>query len=844
MQLLRFIKNATGIYPRKALGVWSLALGLMCFCSTISGQVYKESKAPVEDRVNDLLSKMTLEEKIDYLGGVDNFYIRDIPRLGVPRIKMSDGPIGARNDGRTTAYPAGICSASTWDTSLVNKLGVGLGMDCRARGTHILLGPGINIYRAPMCGRNFEYFGEDPFLAGQIGVAYIQGLQSQRVAACAKHYAANNQEWDRYRISSEVDERTLQEIYLPAFKVAVQQAKVATVMSSYNLINGEHATQNGHLNNKILKGDWGFDGILMSDWGSTHASLEAALGGLDIEMPKGDHLNAKKLMPAIADGRLPMSVIDDKVKRILRIMFRFGFYDLPQKDESIPLNNPETVKIALDLARSGMVLLKNQDNILPFNKQNVKSVALIGVNANEFVSGGGSGWTFPFAHVTVMQGLKNMLGENVTITYVPGFPTVMDYARLSTFYVSNGSNSKGLKGEYFKNKTLAGTPDFVREDSILNFNWFNGNPNVEGFANTDFSVRWTGVFRATENKVYEFHVTGDDGYRLWVDNKLVTESWKNQGLTPSKGVIALKAGHDYDVKLEYYQNTGSAAIALGYKSEFPALEEAVKVAAQSDIAILCMGLNGDIEKEGIDRPFELPEGQDALISAIAKANKNTAVVMFAGGNVDMQKWLPDTRALLMAWYPGQDGGTAVAEVLFGDVNPSGKLPVSFEKKWADNPTYNSYYDPDGDKKNPYTEGIFVGYRYYDTKNVEPQFPFGYGLSYTTFDYGKMKIKKTGDQKFAVSIQIKNSGLKEGAEVVQLYVSQKNCTVPRPVKELKGFAKVSLKAGESKTVTIQLDNEAFQFFHPEKNRWIVEPDAFDIMVGASSRDIRAVKTIKL
>jgi beta-glucosidase len=823
-----------------------LIASILIIFSTYSAfsQVYKDQKAKVEDRVNALLKEMSLEEKIDYIGGTDDFYVRDIPRLGVPRIKMSDGPIGARNDGPTTSYTSGICTASTWDTTLVRKLGVGLGKDCRARGTHILLGPGVNIYRAPMCGRNFEYFGEDPFLSGQIGVAYIKGLQSQGVAACVKHFAANNQEWDRYNISSELDERTLQEIYLPAFKAAVRQGKVASVMNSYNLLNGEHATQNSHLNNDILKSQWGFDGILMSDWGSTHDGLGAAVGGLDIEMPKADNMNRQTLLAAIKDGKLTEEVITDKVRRILRIMFRFGFYDRIQKDTSIPLNNPETKQIALDLARSGIVLLKNQDNILPFDKNKVKTVTVIGLNANEFACGGGSGWTFPFSHTTTMQGIKNILGENVKINYLPGFPTVADYARYSTFYTSSGSDIKGLKGEYFKNKTFSGTPAFTRIDSIVNFNWFNGNPNVEGFENTNYSVRWTGVFRAKDTKEYEFNVSGDDGYRLWVNGKLVIDLWKDQGNTPSKALVALESGKEYTIKLEYYQNGGGAAIAIGYKTAFPALEEAVAAAKTSDIAILCMGFNGDIEKEGIDRPFELPEGQDALISAICKAQKNTAVVMFAGGNVDMQKWLPETRSLLYAWYPGQEGGTAISEILFGKVNPSGKLPVTFEKKWADNPTFNSYYVTDGSKKNPYTEGIFVGYRGYEKHKVEPQFPFGFGLSYTTFSYSNLKIKKIGDLNYTVSITIKNTGKVDGAESLQLYVSQKKCSVERPEKELKGFSKVYLKAGESKTVTIKLNQDAFQFYHPELKKWTFEKGEFEILIGASSKDIKLRKPINL
>jgi beta-glucosidase len=818
--------------------------GIMALGLATCGPAYKNQGAGVEERVESVLKEMTLEEKIDYIGGTDHFYIRDIPRLGLPKIKLTDGPVGARNDGRTTAYPAGILSASTWDTALLYKLGYGLAQDSKARGSHILLGPGVNIYRVPMCGRNFEYFGEDPFLVGKLGVHYIKGMQENGVAACVKHYAANNQEWDRYNISSEVDERTLREIYLPAFKMAVQEANVATVMNSYNLINGEHATQNGFLNNQILKEEWGFDGILMSDWGSTHDGLAAALGGLDLEMPKGDHMNRENLLKAIENGQLSEAVIDDKVRRILRIIFRFGFYDKEQKDTTIPLDNPETGKIALQLAREGMVLLKNEGGMLPFDKSKARDIVIIGMNATYYTAGGGSSWTFPFEHSTVIQGVKAIVGETANIVYLPGFPTVADYARLSAFYTAPGSSTKGLKGEYFKNKNLEGNPDFTRTDSIINFNWFNGNPNVEGFANNNYSIRWTGIIRPRQSKKYEFHVSGDDGYRLWIDNQLVIDLWKDQGVTPASTEVVLQAGKDYDIKLEYYQKGGGATIALGYKQPVPALHEAVNAARNADMAILCMGFNGDIEKEGIDRPFELPEGQDALISAVCKAQKNTAVVMFGGGNVDMNKWLPDAKSLLYAWYPGQDGGQAIAEILFGAVNPSGKLPATFEQKLDDNPAYAHYYDPDGDKKNPYLEGIYVGYRGYEKHNIKPLFPFGFGLSYTTFEYSGLKIEDQGNNNFLVSFSLTNTGKVEGKEIAQLYLAPVHPSVDRPVKELKGFAKVALAPGETKKVGIPLEASSFQYFHPERKEWATDEGTFQVILGPSSAEVGLQGTIKM
>ncbi len=368
---------------------------LLLTSSYVHSQLYKDAKASVEESVNEVLAKMTLEEKIDYIGGVRGFYIRSTPRLGLPEIKMTDGPVGARNDGKTTAYPASILSAATWDTVLVHRLGVALGKDARARGDHILLAPGVNIYRAPMGGRNFEYLGEDPYLAGRMAVNYINGVQSQGVVATVKHYAGNNQEWDRNNVSSDIDERTLQEIYLHAFKAAVTEAKVGAVMNSYNLVNGIHATQNNHLNNEILKGAWKFDGILMSDWVATYDGVAAAQNGLDLEMPSAAFMNRKNLLPAIKNGTLSESVIDDKVRRILRIIFRFGFYDKKQLDTSITRDNTDNAAVALDLARNGIVLLKNSNNILPLSNK-IRSIAVIGPNADQYIAGGGSSYTNPF----------------------------------------------------------------------------------------------------------------------------------------------------------------------------------------------------------------------------------------------------------------------------------------------------------------------------------------------------------------------------------------------------------------------------------------------------------------
>jgi beta-glucosidase len=814
-------------------------LALLFAASSLHSQTYQDPKATTEQRADDLLSKMTLEEKIDYIGGYKDFYIRGIDRLGLPEIKMTDGPVGTRNYGKTTAYPASILTAATWDADLGYRLGEALGKDARERAVHILLAPGVNIYRAPMNGRNFEYLGEDPFLSGKMAVQYIKGVQSQHVVATVKHFAGNNQEWDRNGVSSDIDERTLQEIYLPAFKMAVQEGKVGAVMDSYNLVNGGHSTQNSHINNDILKGDWKFDGILMSDWDATYDGVAAANGGLDLEMPSGKFMNRASLLPAVKDGSLSEKVIDDKVRRILRIIFRFGFYDSHYKSPGELKENTQNEKAALDLARNGIVLLKN-DNILPLSKS-IKSIVVMGPNADVNVAGGGSSYTNPFHFVSVYAGIK-AAAPNAKVTFVKNaIPQMEDNVADSPFYTAKGSMVRGLKAEYFNNQNLEGKAVATVTDANPNHVWANA-PEVKGIHEDHFSIRFSGVVRAKKAGTYKFAVRGDDGFRLFVDNKKVLDMWSDHGPALQTVELALDANKEYDVRLEFYENAGGAQIAFAVFNGTIDFSEAEKAAATADAVVLAVGFNSTSEGEGSDRSFELPEYQADLIKAITKANPNTVVVLNAGGNVAMQDWLPTTKGLLHAWYPGQEGGTAVAEILFGDVNPSGKLPASFEKNWEDNPTHNSYYDADKDKRVTYTEGLDLGYRYYDESMIKPQFPFGFGLSYTTFDYSDLRIVAgTGKANVSVSFTIKNTGNYDGAESSQVYVSQPNAPVKRPLKELKGFSKVFLKKGESKTVTVKLDPGAFSYYKIDKKAFGYDAGDFEISVGSSSVDSKLKQT---
>ena len=826
-------------------------LSIMLFMSVFSiinaqnFPLYKDKSIPVEQRVDDLLIKMTLDEKIDMLGGYEDFYIRPNTRLGIPAIKMSDGPLGVRNYGKATAFPGGICFAATWNTNLVQKYGEAIGKEARSKGVHIMLAPGVNIYRAPMCGRNFEYYGEDPYLSGRMAVSYIKGVQSEGVVATIKHFAANNQEYDRYTVSSDVEERTLREIYLPAFRAAVEEAHVGAVMNSYNLLNGTWTSQNEHLLRDILKGDWKFDGILMSDWGSTHDGLAAANAGLDLEMPAGDFMNPKTLLPAFRDGQLKQDVIDDKIRRMLRIMFRFGFFDRVQADTSLPLYNPDSRLVALQAAREGIVLLKNENNTLPLDCNKIKNIAVIGPDAHPAVpGGGGSSIITPYRTISFLDGITEIAGNNVRVFYSPGVSTDLEEMFNTSAFSSlneKGEKAPGLKGEYFSNMFLKGEPAMKRRDEHISFNWQNGSPAPVLPADS-FSIRWTGSINIPADGNYYFYVSGNNGFRLFLDEMKVIDEWGNPSFMAGDKTMLLRKG-EVQLKLEYYEKTGEAQVAFGWRQVKPAGEsEAVKLAARADAAVVCIGFNPNTEGEGFDRPFELPSEQVDLIKNVAKVNKRTIIVLTSGGNVASKDWINLVPAYLEAWYPGQEGGTALAEILFGLTNPSGKLPVSFEKQWEDNATFGSYYDTNKDKHVAYTEGLFIGYRHFDKNNIDPLFPFGYGLSYTDFSYKNLIIKPvlTGPEvpeKIGISFEITNTGKMEGAEIAQVYIHPTRSLILRPVKELKAFSKVFLKPGETKRVDILLDHDAFAYYDVNKKSWVVEPGDFEFLIGSSSRDIR-------
>ena len=814
------------------------------------GLIYRDPAAPVDVRVEDLLARMTLDEKIDMLSGVNMMDLRANPRLGVPALKMTDGPLGVRVEtgDKATAFPAGIAMASSFDSELMKQVGAALGRETLALGRDMLLGPCINIARAPQGGRNFESFGEDPYLAAQMAVAWVTGLQSQKVLASTKHFALNNQEIDRMTVDVHAGERAMHEIYLPAFHAAVA-AGTWTVMAAYNRVNGEHASENQYLLNEVLKNRWGFKGFVVSDWDATHSTIAASNHGLDVEMPSGQYFGGGKLQSAITDGKVSVGAIDDKVRRVLRAMIGGGVFD--RKDGDRParstVNSPENQAVAQRMTEEGIVLLKN-DGALPLEK--IRTLAVVGPSAATYRAGGGSSMV-PAAHVvTALEGLKARLGNAVAIRYALGAPMAGDLKPIESSALTpppGKASGHGLWGEYFKNKDLKGEPVFARLDAKVDSDWDMNSPDAR-VGSENFSIRWTGRLRVPKSGAYDIATRADDGTRLWLDGNLLVDDWSDHPPVTKSKRVNLKAGRDYDIRLEYYQGGGGASVTLGWLvSPTDEIKDAVTAAKRADAVVVFAGASDQIEGEGSDRPsLALPDGQDKLIQAVAKANKNVIVVLQVGSPVLTTGWDAKARAIVQAWYPGEEGGMAIADVLLGKVNPSGKTPISWPKRWEDSPAFGHYPGKDGSVD--YTEGIYVGYRGFDKHKIEPRFPFGYGLSYTTFQYSNMKIDVRDASALSpdveVAVDIQNTGSRRGAEIAQLYVHDETPKIDRPEQELKGFARLELAPGETKTAKYHLDRSSFAYYDEAAHDWALPPGLFTIKVGASSRDIKLSQNLEL
>lgn len=832
---------------------------LLVSAGNVSGQSaaecgYTPSNAPrkVEIREQDrqraaeLVSRMTLSEKIAYISGLRSFYIRAVDRLGIPQIRMADGPQGVRNNTRSTLYPCGMMTAATWNRDLALELGRSLARDCRARGISILLGPGVNICRSPLCGRNFEYFGEDPYLTSETAVGYVLGLQERGVMATIKHFALNNQEWSRHNASSDADERTMQEIYFPAFRKAVQLAGVGSVMDSYNLIWGVHASENRWLNVDVLREQWGFEGIVMSDWTSTYSTAGIVHGGLDLEMPKGWYFNEEGILPLLESGVIHERELDEKVCHILQTLSAFGLLDGPAASNKVTEDNPESVQTALDIAREGLVLLKNDGDLLPLRKKGGKGrILVLGPNAEEVPHGGGSGAVTPFGTVSVYKGLKQTAGaENVELLSEDRLYASIDAVVWpDSLSACSASGQSGYRAEYYLGLEPEGEPLHTRIEPSVCGSWGYGAP-FEDMPDDGYAVAWEGFYKASEAGVLRAVMSGDDGYRLFVNGRQLDGHWSRHALSSKTAFLQVEKDSLYHFRFEFFEAAGEARaqLELGLRRE-DVLRDA---AANASAIVYCGGFNADLEGEGFDRPFELPGSQTADLELLTGLNPRTIMVLHAGGAVDFRGWGDRVAAILMAWYPGQEGGRAVAEVLTGKVCPSGRLPVSMEQSWEDNPVFNSYYDRRdvAHKRVTYTEGVFVGYRGYDRNGVAPRYPFGYGLSYTTFAYSDLTVEPLGGNRVRIGFDIANTGKVDGREVAQVYVSDCEASVPRPEKELKHYAKVEIPRGKRVHVELELADEAFGYYDVAAGKFVVEPGDFVISVGSNSADRPLQATVTL
>ena len=791
----------------------------------------------VKQKTEELLRAMTLQEKIDFISGNWMFSEKN-DRLGIKSMKMSDGPQGLGTHGNSTAYPCAVSLAASWNGDLAYEYGTSLARDCRARGVNILLGPGVNIYRAPMNGRNFEYMGEDPFLASRTAVNYIKGVQDHGVMATVKHFALNNSDYDRHHISNDADDRTLNEIYFPAFRAAIQEAGVGAVMSSYNLVNGVYTSEYPNFFPDIIRKSWGFNGLVVSDWGALHHTVPAMRAGVALEMPSPTVFNANDIEYYLKTGDVSTRMIDEKVRSILNAQIGFGFLHGKEADTSIPLNNAESSATALKVAREAIVLLKNKNNILPLNPRRYKRIVVTGENATGYVRGGGSGSVTPFHFVSLLEGIRQAAGENTTVDFADPWLLLPQI-----IYTDASMKEKGLKAEYFGNTELSGAPIRSCIEAKAVHTWPDP-ANFKDLRLDNFSARWTGIVCADETADYELTLGADDGYRLFIDGKKVIDNWTAGAYRQTIYKTRFNAGEKHDIRVEYYQGTGGADVKFklqraDHKANAALLD---KYFAKADLIIACLGYNSMSEGEDFDRPFELQSSDSTILQGAIASRKPIIGLINSGGSVEMQGWEPKVNGLLWLGYLGQEAGTAVADVLYGKVNPSGKLPMTFEKRWSDNPVHDSYYDTDGDKHVTYTEGIFVGYRGYDKLKREVQYPFGYGLSYTSFAVRNLEIgKQNEDGTVDVRCSITNTGSRAGAQVAQIYVGKAEASpVPRPEKELRGYKKVFLQPGESKAIDIRLPKEAFMYYANRKFQ--KDAGVYNVMLGFSSRDIRLKDTI--
>ena len=798
------------------------------------------------EKADAILARMTPVEKVAFVHGIDQFNYGAVPRLNIPKVGMNDGPQGVRGPA-ATAFPCALAMAATWDPELIAKVGEILGLETLANGNRVHLGPAINLMRTPLGGRTFEYMGEDPLLAGKTAASYIRGLQSTGVAASLKHYVGNEQDTDRFEINIEMDERTLREIYAKPFEIAVREAHPWTVMGSYNKFRGRWACENAHLLEGILKGDWHFDGTVVSDWGAWHDTARSVNAGCDLAMP--GELSAERDKTELAQlrsGAISAQRLDDAVRRNLLLWLRTASPSNPKGQATSPAHQ----RVARKVAAESIVLLKNDHQTLPLDLSSLSSVAVIGPAADWQSNGtgpgtdGGSGRVFPPHDITPLVGLQTALGKGVKINYEPGysFDDSLPAIPATALRIPNGGqDARGLAVEYFGNKDFSGKALSSGVDTSLE-KYYQGPP-ARGVPEYNFSARWTGSLSPPTTGTYTLGLTCDDGGRVILDGKTVLDDFTEHGSHTTTVKIELNAGQAYDLKVEYFNAGGSALVKLGWllPGDDPSagLKRAAQAARDSDVAVVCVGITHTYDHEGSDKPtMDLIGPANALVKAVMAANPRTIVVLTGGSPMDLEAFADVVPAVVLQWYPGMEGGHALADVLTGRVNPSGKLPVTFGKKLTDysaNALDHETYPGVAGTMN-YKDGIWIGYRHFDRAGIQPRYPFGYGLSYTTFDYQSLKITP-GAQGWDVAFDLRNTGKVAGREVVQLYVGQTDSPIRRARRELKAFDAVELPAGESRRVTMHLAPRDLAYWSVAKDGWDVLPGTYTVQIGSSSRDLK-------
>jgi beta-glucosidase len=849
---------------------------------------FEDSTLSSAARIDDFISRLTLDEKISLLSGRDNWHLPSIDRLGVRGLVMTDGPAGLRSfeSEPSTAFPVGIAAGATWDPALIEAEGHAIGEETLGHGVDVVLGPMVNVARLPNAGRNFEAFSEDPVLTGALGTSYVRGVQSSGAGVAVKHFVANDQENGRNTGNSVVSERALREIYLAAFEPVVKNADPWFVMMAYPHVNGTFASQSPFLMQQVLRTDWGFAGATVSDWTGTHSTVPALKAGLDVEMPGPPAWRGALLKEALARGEIDERDADASVRRIAVLMLKAGIFD-PGAKKTGSLDTPEHGDIAEKVAAESIVLLKNEKHLLPFDRSRIRTIAVIGAYADRpAFQGGGSSQVVPDRVVSPLAALRKLYGPNVRFLYAQGVDNEPRIPAVDARLLSptRDRSEDGLRGVYYDGPQFTGSASFSRtDDYFLKFgfggpaaavDWTKMPKGLEAIheaivrgeytrdlfdAGAAFSVKWTGYFFPPRDGTYEFSLVHDDSATLMLNGHVLIDDRTPAYPAPiftffsklkeRRASLALKTGEACPVEIDF-SATPTSSIAFdqkvfefGVRTPAGSIDDARAIARKADAAIVFVGAGSTAEAEGKDRDsIDLDPAQNRLVESIVAANPRTVVVLNDGGALTMP-WKARVPAIVEEWLPGQEGGNAIAKVIFGDVDPSGRLPISFPARIEDNPAYLNY---SGGTTQFYDEDIFVGYRYYDRRKIAPLFPFGYGLSYTDFTFGPLNAPRTVafDQDVPLTLEVRNVGTRAGASVVQIYVQDDHAPVPEPVKALKTFARVELQPGQTKTVHLSLSSRDLSYWDVETHRWVEDPGVFHVLAGVSSADIRAATSFEL